>query len=314
MPPRSEVRVLARPWCISLGVGLALLASVGARAQDLVPAAYVPTPIAANVVTTAGTYNSGDLSFDPAVPIDEARARIRSVSLSYARAIPLFGRSANVILAVPYVDGDLSGIYLGQPVQALRSGQADIGARLAVNLLGAPAMTAAEYSRYRPRTILGASLAVQAPTGEYDSSKLVNIGSNRWALKPEVGFVQVVGRWAFDVYLGGSFFTTNHEFFGGQTKEQDPILQTQAHVRFLIRPTLWAAVDGNFWRGGRTTIDGVERDDLQRNSRIGLTFSWQVARHHGLRFAASRGAITRIGGEFDSYGLSYSYSWLSGRR
>ena len=146
--------------------------------------------------------------------------------------------------------------------------------------------------------------------GEYDSSKLINIGTNRWTLKPELGFVQVVGRWAFDVYLGGALFTTNHAFFGGQTREQDPIVQTQAHVRFLIRPTLWAAVDGNFWRGGRTTIDGVERDDLQRNSRIGLTVSWQAARHHGLRLAASRGALTRIGGDFDSCGLSYTYSWL----
>ncbi len=290
----------------------ALLGSSLTRAQELTPAAYVPAPIGANVFSTAGTYNSGDLAFDPSIPIDEAQARIRIAALSYARAIGLFGRSANVAVAVPYVDGDLSGLYLGQPAQASRSGQADIGARLAVNLLGARSMAASEFAKYRAHTLLGASLAIQAPTGEYDSSKLVNIGSHRWALKPEVGFVQVVGRWAFDVYLGGAFYTTNRDFNGGQTREQDPVFSTQAHVRFLIRPTLWAAVDGNFWRGGRTTIDGVERDDLQRNSRVGLTVAWQMARHHGLRVAASRGAITRIGGDFDSVGLSYTYSWLDG--
>jgi hypothetical protein len=54
----------------------------------------------------------------------------------------------------------------------------------------------------------------------------------------------------------------------------------------------------------------VANDDLQRNSRVGLTVAWQVTGRHGLRFAASRGAFTRIGGDFSSIGVSYSYSWM----
>jgi hypothetical protein len=159
--------------------------------------------------------------------------------------------------------------------------------------------------------MIGASLSVIAPTGEYDSSKLINIGTNRWAFKPEIGVVHVMGRWALDAYVGGSFFTDNTDFYGGSTREQDPIFSTQLHVRYLFKPGLWGAVDGNFWRGGQSTVDGSANDDEQRNSRVGLTLSKSLGRSHSLRVAASRGAITRIGGDFTSIGVSYGYSWIN---
>ncbi|HSO23705.1 MAG TPA: transporter, partial [Chondromyces sp.] len=166
------------------------------------------------------------------------------------------------------------------------------------------------FRSYRPRTLVGASLIVRAPTGEYDSSKVINIGTNRWGFKPEIGVVQVVGKWAFDAYVGGWYFTDNTDFLGGKTRTQDSIFSSQFHVRYFFKRTLWGAADANFWRGGQTAVDGVSNDDLQRNSRVGLTFAWQVAPRHGLRFAASRGAFTRIGGDFESVGVSYSYSWM----
>jgi hypothetical protein len=166
------------------------------------------------------------------------------------------------------------------------------------------------FGSYRPRTLLGASLLARVPTGEYDPSKLINIGANRWGFKPEVGIAHVVGKWAFDAYLGGWFFTDNSDFYGGKTRTQDPILSTQAHVGYRVSPEFWAALDGNFWKGGRTKAEGVANDDLQRNSRIGLTVAWQVAPQHGLRLAASRGAFTRIGGDFTSIGVSYNYNWM----
>ena len=130
------------------------------------------------------------------------------------------------------------------------------------------------------------------------------------ALTAEVGVAQVVGKWAFDAYLGGWFFTDNSDFYGGKTRIQDPILSTEAHVRYLFSRKVWAALDGNFWVGGRTKVEGVANDDLQRNSRVGLTVAWQVAPGHGLRLAGSRGAFTRIGGDFTSIGVSYSYTWM----
>ena len=283
----------------------------GVGAQELVPAAYTPAPYGINFVTLTGAYNDGDLAFDPSGPIEDASGQITVSTLGYARTLKIAGRSANVGVGLPYVVGHLEGLYLGQQAYADRSGLGDIGVRFAVNLLGAPAMSLKEFGAYRPRTLVGVSVQVRAPTGQYDPSKLINIGTNRWAFKPEIGIVQVIGQWAIDAYVGGWFFTDNTDFIGGLTREQDPILSTQFHVRYLIKPGLWTAFDGNFWRGGQTTVEGVVNDDLQRNSRVGATVSMSLGRSHSLRIAVSRGAVTRIGGDFNSIGASYGYSWVT---
>jgi hypothetical protein len=261
-------------------------------------------------VTLASTYNSGDLAFDPSGPIEEAIASITASTLGYIRTLNVAGRAANVMLIVPYVVGDLEGLYLGEPASAHRSGLGDTALRLTVNLLGAQAMAPKEFSSYRPRTLIGASFMIKAPTGQYDPSKLINIGTNRWSFKPEVGLVHVMGRWAIDAYVGGWFFTDNTDFFGGMTRAQDPVLSTQAHVRYGFSRKVWAAVDGNYWWGGQTEFDGSPNDDLQNNSRVGLTFAFRPSARHSIRVAASRGAFTRIGGDFDSIGVSYSYTWF----
>jgi hypothetical protein len=286
----------------------ALVSTVSA--QELVPASYTPAPCGVNLLSLASMYNRGDLAFDPAGPIDEADAKILGSSLGYVRTLNIAGRSANVGLILPYILGDIEGLYLGEPASAHRSGIGDMTFRGAINLYGGPAMSPREFSTYKPRTLIGTSLIIKGPTGQYDSSKLINIGTNRWSFKPEIGVVQVLGRWAIDAYVGAWFFTDNTDFAGGMTREQDPMYSTQAHVRYLIKPGLWAAVDGNFWIGGQTTINGRASDDEQRNSRVGATLSIRLSPKQNLRIAVSTGAITRIGGDFDSIGLSYNYNWM----
>jgi len=296
---------------LGAAIGVFFLFASSISAQELIPAAYTPAPYGINLLSLATTYNSGDLAFDPSGPIEDASAKIFSSTLGYARTLKIAGRSANIGVVVPYVLGDLEGLYLGEQAYAERSGLGDLALRGAVNLYGAPAMSPKKFGTFKPRTMIGASLVVRAPTGQYDTSKLINIGTNRWAFKPEVGIVHVMGRWAIDAYVGGWFFTDNTDFYGGLTREQAPMLSTQFHVRYLFKPGLWAAVDGNFWNGGQTTVDGAVNDDKQRNSRVGLTVSIKVGRSQSLRVAASRGAITRIGGDFSSIGVSYGYSWVN---
>ena len=243
--------------------------------------------------------------------IEDASAWVSASSLGYARTFSFGGQSANVGVIAPFVVGHIEGILAGDYAFADRTGFGDLGLRFAVNLYGAPAMSPKEFQSFKPRTMVGTSLTVNAPTGEYDPSKLINLSTNRWAFKPEIGVVHVMGRWALDAYVGGSFFTDNTDFYGGMTREQDPILSAQVHVRYLFKPGFWGAIDANFWRGGQTTVDGTVNDDKQRNSRVGLTVSKSLGRSHSLRVAASRGAITRIGGDFTSIGVSYGYSWVT---
>ena len=279
-----------------------------ARAQDLVPGAYTPAPVGFNIFTATAVFNTGDLSFDPTLPIEDGHSDIGFSSFSIARTLSIGGRYANIGVGVPVVVGTVSGRVRGQFMEAERAGLGDLLARIAVNLLGAPALTAKEFAAYRAGTIVGLSLVVIAPTGEYDNSKFVNIGTNRWAFKPELGLSRRRGRWTFEGDFGGAFFTDNTDYVNGGTREQSPIGSFQGHLIYTIRPGLWVAGDGNFWNGGRITTNGAPGGLDQENSRIGITLAVPVARHQ-FRISYSVGAYTTIGGDFQSLGVSYSRAW-----
>jgi hypothetical protein len=173
-------------------------------------------------------------------------------------------------------------------------------------------MNLQQLASWRQATTIGASLSVMAPIGEYDHTKVINLGGNRWSFKPEIGLSHRVGpRWIFDLY-GGVWLFTDNDDFQGRTREQDPIWNAQLHVSYNIRPRLWAAFDANFYEGGRTTVDGVEKADLQRNSRVGITFSAPLSRRQSFKFTYSRGAISTIGADFDAFAVAYQYLWGGG--
>jgi hypothetical protein len=293
-------------WLAAL---IVVLLPLGASAQELEPGAYWPIPRGFNIVTVANTFNWGDLSFEPSVPIEEASATINTTGFVFTRAFNLAGRSANAGVVLPVVTGHLEGLWLGQPAEADRFGIGDPRFRLGVNLYGAPSMTPKEFGAYQQRTLVGMSLTVVPPLGEYDPDKLINIGTHRWSLKPELGISRTAGHWVVEGMVGAWFFTDNDDFFGGRTREQAPILATQFHVTYKFSRTMWLGGNANFYTGGRTTLDGKQNLDLQRNSRVGTTFSTAIRRGQAIRISLSRGAFTTIGAAFTSFGASYSYAW-----
>ena len=286
-----------------------LLMPALASAQELEPGAYWPIPTGLNIITVVNSFNWGDLAFDPAAPIDEGSARINTTALSFARAFSLAGRSANAAAVLPIVGGHVEGVYLGQPAEVGRFGQGDPRFRMAVNLYGAPAMTPREFAAFQHKTIVGISVTVAPPLGQYDTAKLINLGTNRWSFKQEVGFSQAHGPWIVEAMAGVWLFTNNTNFFGGRTREQDPIVAMQFHLTYKFRRAMWLAGDANYFTGGRTTIGGRQNLDLQRNSRVGATFSKALNRQSAIRMSVSRGAYTTIGANFTSIAVGYSYAW-----
>jgi len=285
-----------------------------ALAQQLDARAYSVSPTGVNIALLGYGRSTGDLSFDPSLPIDQSSAQINTLGAGYFRSINVFGRSANVAVAIPYAVGNLQGNYLGEFIQAYRSGLTDAYTRFAINLYGAKAMNLEEFASYRQRTNIGVSLIVSAPTGQYDPAKAVNIGANRWAFKPEVGVSHAFRktRLVLDAYQGIWLYTANHNFLGGGTRTQQPIVITQFHLSYDVTPRLWVALDANYFRGGRTTVDGVSRNDLQSNSRIGATISVPVTRRQSIKFAYAFGAYTTIGGDFKTFSFGYQYLWGAG--
>ena len=293
---------------IALGLALQLMPA-SASAQELTPGAYWPLPVRINIVTFVNSINWGDVTFDPALPAENARGTIDTVAIAYTRTLSIAGRSANLGLQIPILGGHVEGLYLGVPTKRGQFGLGDPRFSLGVNLYGAAAMTPQTHATYRMRTIVGASVTVAAPLGQYDDLKLLNLGSNRWAMKPEIGLSRAAGRWIVEVMAGIWLFTDNSDFAGGRTREQDPIASVQGHVTYRFGPRVWLAGDANFYRGGQTTVDGVTHLDIQRNARVGWTFSWALDQHHAFRASVSRGAYTTIGGDFTSAAVGYNYAW-----
>lgn len=287
-----------------------MLSPAVAAAQELDPGAYWPIPKGLNIVTTVAGLNWGDVAFDPALPVDEATATIGTGTFVFTRAIAVAGRSANVAVVLPVMGGHLEGLYRDEFTEVDRFGLGDPRFKFAINLFGAPTMRPADFAKYRLSTIVGVSVIVMPPLGQYDPTKVINLGSNRWSFKPEVGVVRAHGRWVFEFMAGAWLFTDNTDFSEGRTREQAPILATQAHVTYRFTPAMWLAGDVNYYTGGRTTIGGQTNFDLQRNSRIGATFSRGLGGGQAIRASVSRGAFTTIGADFTSVAVGYSYAWV----
>ena len=304
----------SRLWCARL-LSFVVLAASG-WAQDLAPRAYIITPIHTNAVTLAYSFSTGNLIFDGSAPITDATATINTPILSLFHTLSFFGRSANFTASLPYGVGNFRGTVAGAEAHAYRSGMLDSSIRFSVNLKGGPAMDQRDYVKWRQKTLVGVSIRVVAPTGQYDPSKLINYGSNRWAFKPEIGLSRRCGHWVVDTYAAGWFFTANHDFFSPDpaspknTRTESPVFAFEGHLSYDVKPRLWASFDGNFWVGGSTSINGVENTSTQqRNSRVGTTMSVPVTRHQALKVSYNRGAYIRYGGNYDTVSVAWQYSW-----
>src|SRR5262249_39612856 len=288
------------------------------HAQDLAPRAYVITPIHSNAVTVTSSFFTGNLLFDGTVPITGASARASVTAFNFTHSLGFFGRTANFLVVLPYGVGNFQGKVIGAETHAYRSGLLDSAWRFSVNLKGGPAMDVRDFGKWKQTTLLGISLKVVAPTGQYDPTKLINYGANRWAFKPESGLSHRWGHWVLDSYGAVWFFTANREFFshnrynpGLNTQTQSPIGAFEGHFSYDIKPRFWVSLDGNFWFGGVTSLNRKENPLTQnKNSRVGGTVSVPLSKHHSLKFSYNNGAYIRYGGNYQNVSVAWQYSWL----
>ena len=305
---------------LSLGAAASILALAvpPAPAQDLSPRAYLITPLHSNAITVANIFNDGELLFEGTVPITDATGRLNMPNVTLYRSLSVFGRSANVAATLAYGVGHFKGTVAEAEIDAYRSGLFDSVYRFSVNLKGAPAMAAPEFVKWQQKLLIGASLKVVAPTGQYDPTKLVNLGANRWAFKPEVALSRRWGKWILDAYAGVWFFTENPEFFshnqyvpGTQSQTQEPIAAFETHLSYDFRPRLWVSFDANFWRGGRTSVNGVQNPaTLQRSSRVGVTAAVPITRRQSIKVGYADGAYVRFGGNYKIVSFAWQYAWV----
>lgn len=277
--------------------------------QDMEPRSYSNTPVGLNFMVLTYGRSEGNVVIDPSLSVEDVEAKINTSAVGYLRTISFFGKSAKVSAALPYAWGQATGLINGQFTRATRSGLSDPRFKFSVNFLGSPALKPREFVKYKEKTIVGCSLTVSAPLGQYDPNQRVNLGTNRWGFRPEIGIARTQGKWNVEAYGSISLFTNNKRFLNNNTLSQAPIAAVQGHVAYTFKPGLWAAFDTVFFGGGRTTVNGVTRNDLQRNVRYGATFSIPVRRMHAIKILFSDGIRTRIGSDFRGLSLAYQFGW-----
>jgi outer membrane putative beta-barrel porin/alpha-amylase len=281
--------------------------------QELQPRAYLPVPVGLNFLSVNYSRDSGGLLFDPSLPVEDAHVSASVAAVSFGESLDVFGRSGQVLAVLPYVVADLSARVGAIRGSRHRSGLADSTFRFAMNLHGAPAMHLKEFARYRPKTLVGVSLTVMPPTGQYDRNVLINIGTNRWAFKPELGISRFTGKWEFEAAFGVWLYTRNSRYYGGTFQMQDPLGSIQAHVVRELPHRTWLALDGTFYTGGRSYVGNTVEANYEGNTRFGATFGIAVGRRQAVRFAYFDGATTRIGSDISSISVAYQVIWQKGR-
>jgi hypothetical protein len=294
-------------------LAMAALACAGAaRAQDIEPRAYSNAPVGVNFLVAGVAHSSGGLSLDPSIPVTDAQLDTNIAVLAYARVLDLWGVSGKFDVVVPYASLSGTADYAGAPVQRSIHGFANSAFRVSANLYGAPALTMADFAAYRQDLIVGASLQVVAPTSQYDPSRLVNIGTNRWSFKPEIGVSKAIDRWTVEGQAAVTLYTDNTDFYGGSTRSQDPLYALQGHVIYSFRSGVWTSFDATYFTGGRSSIDGTSKNDLQQNWRLGATLALPIDRRNSVKFYASSGVSARTGNNFDLLGVAWQYRWGGG--
>jgi hypothetical protein len=302
---------MLRRHAFAIVAAVALLAPA-AHAQDIEPRSYSNAPVGVNFAIAGVVFTRGALEFPAATSITDAKLTTQSALFAYARAFDFFGRSAKFDVIVPYMSLSGDALYQGAPVEREVEGFFDPRFRVAVNFYGAPALELKDFRNYRQDLLVGASLQVSAPFGQYDRTRLVNIGSNRWSFKPELGVSKAIGAWTLEGKFSATFFTVNDDFFVGRRREQAPIVSAQANFIYSFRNGTWVSFDGTYYAGGRTTLDGVRGADLQQNGRLGATLALPIDARNSVKLYASSGVYARTGNNFDALGIAWQHRWGGG--
>ena len=305
--PGSSRAVAATFRVVALLVFLTIV-SEGA-AQEIEPRTYANTPVGMNFLAVGYSYSRGNVFMDPALPIEDLDARLNIAFARYIRTFSLFGASAKIKGLVPWSSGHWEGFLDGEFRTRDASGFADTRLGLDVLLVGAPVLKPVEFGGYEQKSVVGLRFDLVMPSGQYDSSKLINLGSNRWAFHSEIGWSKTWGKWTLEAAGGAWLYTDNTDFFEGLTLSQDPFLVAKVNAVRSVRPGLWWAIGMGYGQGGRTYVDGVPRDTKQKNWRLTAIVVYPLSPTQGLSLTLASGRTFQAGPDFDVIALAYQIAW-----
>ncbi|CAM3708937.1 transporter [Rahnella bruchi] len=260
-----------------------------------------------------GYYNRIDsnTSIDSSLPINNASVDANLYILRYARSFNFGGQTAGIQILQPVADITTSADgALTSDNTPSRHGIGDTQLAFVYNLFGAPALTTEEFRRWTPGTFLTTAIWVTAPTGEYDKKKLLNIGGNRWVIKPELAFGYPAGPFWIEINPMISFYEDNNEYLGTHRLAQKPLYAAEGHFSLTLNPALWISLDSTLSKGGETRIDGVLQDNEQQNVLLGASVGFMLSPQLGGAFAYTDTTRKETGSpDISTWMVRLQYAW-----
>jgi hypothetical protein len=286
------------------------------HAQDLEPRRWSHLPSGLNIVGVGYSYTEADVFFNPVWKITVAASRINGLGFQYIRTFDLAGKSARLSMLLPSLSGRWQGIVNDKFQTIRRRGAGDPRLRLSVNLYGAPALEGSEFAQYRAEhatnTVVGASLAVTAPLGKYCKDCLINIGSNRWSVRPQIGLVHTRGPWSIELTASVFVFTDNDDFYDNAALKQSTLYTAQAHAIYSFKRGLWASLSTGYGNGGRVSIDR-QKTEFEIDNRVwAASFGFPVGKTQSVQLVWLSGRTQNtVGRDSDNLLLSWSRRWAN---
>jgi hypothetical protein len=279
---RSTRRVARWPLALVWVLALGALAPAGASAQ--VPARFYWKSLSGgNAFPLIVNSMSGNTNpFDPAHLVSPGSSVEATLAIGgYARTFSLFDRSAlgAVLLPMGHLSGEVAAAE--RTVTETARGFGDPMVEFDVNLVGPRSQAnLVDVLRYEPGLSIDLIGDLAVPIGEYDNTRSLNLGQNRWYGRLGAPVVWQLGSWVPGrrttvEFLPAVWLFGPNDDFVGRTMETEPMFQLDGHVTRDFTEHLWGSVDGVWYTGGRATIDGIEGEPLD-NLGLGLTLGYQI--------------------------------------
>jgi len=294
-------------------VCLWLIAADG-MAQDIEPRRWTHLPTGINVFGVGGGGIDADIFFDPVLRIEDASMEMYVFAASYVRTFEWLGKSSRIDVKVPYANGRWDGLLDGEYASRRRNGLADPTVRLSMNLYGAPPLSGKEFMQYRQNnpvnTTVGAAIDIGIPLGQYNSEWLLNLGSNRYVVRPQLGVLHQRHNWQFELTGSVFLFQDNDEFWKGTQLEQDPLWFLQGHVIYGFKSGWWTSVSGGYAYGGESSINGVPKNNDARSTYWALSLGVPLSRRQALKVSyVQADTHVRVGADTKSLLIAWSVNW-----
>ena len=290
-----------------------LLFQCGAFAQFTDPHTYDNTAVGTNQLELSYTHVRANASIDTSLIVAGAKLDIDQGIVDYSRYFGFCHHTmwAEASLPIAGLGGSVSGTTISGSV----TGTGDSSYVLGALLKGGPALNGEQFENYKPAATLGVSLTVTAPTGTYNPNKILNLGSDRWSFKPEVGLAHPFGasrKWEVEGYVKAYFYTDNTSYHGKEILRQESLPGIEGHLSYSLNDRVWASVDSRYSFRGRTFVNGADQGNGQQNFILGSEVNLSLNSRNALVFEFAKALVHQNGPAVTGFSVKYDYTWGKG--